>query len=267
MKKIVINEFKKFFNGKIFIFELLLIVGLCLIAIDAYKEMSVIAINNLSKAQFYSDDMKAALINIDGITFAKLFLTDFIYKGYFSFFLIFTVITAVNTFSADRESGNMKFTLLTGIDRNTLIMGKLIFMFFAILATVIFNIVFSVVVGDIFFGVSTVVVGEFLELIVLNLFAVFPAVAMTVLVALISQIRISSKVIMAIGIIYAFVMGVLDTSTLTYRFSPIGALSLFPDDVPVINSMFITCGIVSIAYIFVGIVLIIIISPKYEYYE
>lgn len=266
MFKIIRNEFKKFFSGKIFIFELLLIVGLCGIAVSAYKEMSEIAINNLPKAQYYAEDLKETLININGVLFAKLFLTDFIYKGYFSFFLIFTIIIAVTTFSSDRESGNMKFTLLAGADRNTLIMGKLMFLFLVIIVTVIFNIILSLAVGMIFFGVSAAS-EDLMALIVINFLAVLPAAAATVLTAVISQVRMNSKAVMAVGMVFAFAMGMLDTSTQTYWFSPIGALSLFPENVPVMNRTLMICSIVSAVYICVGMAVLKVISSKYEYYE
>ena len=173
----------------------------------------------------------------------------------------------MNPFSVDRESGNMKFTLLTGIDGKTLIMGKLIFMFLNVIEAIIFNIIISLAAGVIFFGIPQGASQEIPELIILNLCAVFPAMAAVVLVALISQARMSCKAVMAVGIVFAFVMGMADTFTSTYQFSPVGAFSLFADDIPVINSTLITCVIVSFVYICLGVVAIRIISSKYEYYE
>ncbi len=266
MKEIVKNEFKKLVKGKIFIFELLLLVGLCCIAVKAYGEMSEIVLNNLPKSKFYSEEMKTVLSEIDGVIFAKLFLTDFIYKGYFSFFLIFVVIIAVNTFSVDRESGNMKFALLTGVDKNSIVIGKIIYMICAIFVSLVINLVLSLTIGIIFFGISSSP-KELMELILLNFFSILPATAITVFIALISQIRISSMAIVAIGIVFALLMGILDTTTLTYHFSPIGALSRFASNYPRLDGPLITCYIVSIAYICVGVVLIKAISKKYEYYE
>lgn len=266
MNKIVKNEFRKFFKGKIFIFEILLIVGLCLLGVTAYKDMVDITVNNLPKAQTYSEALKDTLRDLDGAGFAKLFLTDFIYKSYFSFFLIFIVITAVNVFSDDRESGNMKFTILTGVERNTVIIGKLAFMVCSILLTVLFNLVLSLVVGTIFFGAPASAEGV-LEVVGITLLAVIPAFAITVFIALLSQIKISSKIIMAAGIVFTFIMGVLDTLAGTARFSPIGSLSVFSENIPAINHQLLTGCVVSAVYIAVGVIAMVIVSSKYEYYE
>ena len=266
MTKIVKNEFRKFFKGKIFIFEFLLIIGLCLLGVTAYKDMVDITVNELPKSQTYSEALKDTLRSMDGAEFSKLFLTDFIYKSFFSFFLIFIVITAVNVFSDDRESGNMKFTILTGVDRNTVILGKLIFMVCSIFMTVIFNLVLSLVVGTIFFG-APASMDTVLEVVGMTLLAVVPAFAITVFIALLSQIKISSKIIMAVGIVFTFIMGVLDTLTGTSRFSPIGSLSVFSDNVPAINHQLLTGCAVSAVYVAVGIAAMILISSRYEYYE
>lgn len=266
MSTIIKNEFRKFFKGKVFIFEILLIIGLCLIGITAYKDMVNITVNDLPKASTYSDELKAVLKHLDGAGFAKLFLTDFIYKSYFSFFLIFIVITAVNVFSDDRESGNMKFTILTGAKRNTVIIGKLIFMACMIILTVLFNLVVSLAAGIIGFGVPASF-ESVLEVTGITFLAVVPAFAITVFIALLSQIKISSKIIMAASIVFTFIMGVIDTLTGAARFSPIGALSSFSEKLPAMSSQLLSGCAVSAIYIAVGIAAMVVVSSKYEYYE
>ncbi len=61
-------------------------VGLCVLSIVAYKDMANIAAEELPRAEAYSDEFTNVLMNMNGVAFAKLFLTDFIYKDYISFF-------------------------------------------------------------------------------------------------------------------------------------------------------------------------------------
>lgn len=265
MSKIVRNEFKKFFRGKIFIFEILLIVGLCVMSISAYGDMSDIAIEHLPKEETFSANLKMVLTNLNAVSFTKLFLTDYIYKAYFSFFSIFLVLIAVSTFSEDRESGNMKFTILTGMKSNTVVIGKLIFMAFEILLTIVFNLVLSFIVGAVSFG-SMIDVKELLEVVGISFLSFFPAFTIAAFVAFISQIRANSKVIMTVGITAVFMMSILDATTKTFKFSPIGAFSLFPD-VPVLSSDLFICCSVSVVYTLVLIVMLMIVLSKDEYYE
>ena len=199
--------------------------GLFTLGVIAYKDMADIAAKNLPRAQFYTEEFKSVLMNMNGVTFAKLSLTDFIYKNNLPFFLIFVVIHTVNTFSSDRENGTMKFTLLTGVDKETLIAGKLMFMASSIGMIVLLNILLSLAIGCFFFGGT----GDFIQIIEyigISLLAILPGLSMAVIVAVLSQIRISSKIIMAIGLITVLVLGMLDTMTATNRFRRLGSFDL-----------------------------------------
>jgi len=266
MVKIIQNEFRRFFSSKIFIFEIILMIGLCALSVVAYKDMANMAAENLPRAEAYSEEMTQVLLNMNGVSFAKLFLTDFIYKDYISFFLIFIVIFAVNTFSSDRENGTMKFTLLTGVDQGTLIGGKLVFMACAIGVILLFNMVLSLLVGFIFFGGKCDFV-QLIEYIGINMLSILPGLSIAVIVALLSQIRVSPKVIMGIGLIVVFVLGMLDAMTATKQFSPVGALSHFYDCIPSIDSTLLVRYLVSLAYCIVGSIALRGITKEYEYYE
>lgn len=266
MVKIVQNEFKKFFSSKTFIFEILLMVGLCVLSIVAYKDMANIAAEELPRAEAYSDEFTNVLMNMNGVAFAKLFLTDFIYKDYISFFLLFVVIYAVNTFSSDRENGTMKFTLLTGVDQKTLIAGKLVFMACAIGVILLFNMVLSLLVGFIAFGGKCDFL-QLLEYIGLNALTILPGLAIAVIVAVLSQIRVSSKVIMGVGLVMVFILGMLDAMTPTIHFSPVGALSHFSAQIPAIDPTLLLRYLVSLVYCVVGSLALLGITKNYEYYE
>ena len=266
MVKIIQNEFRKFLSGKAFVFEILLMAGLFTLGVIAYKDMADIAAKNLPRAQFYTEEFKSVLMNMNGVTFAKLSLTDFIYKNNLPFFLIFVVIHTVNTFSSDRENGTMKFTLLTGVDKETLIAGKLMFMASSIGMIVLLNILLSLAIGCFFFGGT----GDFIQIIEyigISLLAILPGLSMAVIVAVLSQIRISSKIIMAIGLITVLVLGMLDTMTATNRFSPIGALSIYADQIPSFNQALLLRCLGSLAYCIVGFILLKGITKNYEFYE
>ena len=266
MVKIVQNEFKKFLSGKTFIFEILLMTALFTVGVVAYRDMADIAAENLPRAQYYSEEFKTVLMNMDGITFAKLSLTDFIYKNNLPFFLIFIVIHTVNTFSSDRENGTMKFTLLTGVDKGTLITGKLVFTTSSIGVIVLLNMFLSLVIGFFSFGVS----GDFIQIIEyigISLLAILPGLSTAVIVAVISQIRISSKIVMAIGLVSVLVSAMLDTMTSTNRFSPAGALSVFSDQIPCLSTALLTRCLVSLVYCVVGFILLKGITKEYEFYE
>lgn len=264
--KVAKNEFKKFFNGKFFIFEFILITGLCCLAITAYEDMANIAVNNLPRSETYSNELKNCLLNIDCLNFSRLFLTDFIYKGYFSFYILFVVLIAANIFSNDRENGNMKFTLLTGINIKYMYMGKYLFMFGVSTITVLFHLFISILVGKIFFHGALLNI-ELLEILGLSFFAVLPAMAISVIISLISQTKLSYKLVIGTGIVITITFGMLDTLSSSRKFSPIGALSIYNESIPVINNEWIICIFVSLLYIIIGMSLLFSFSHKYEYYE
>ncbi len=264
--KIIQNEFKKFFAGKTFVFEVLLMIGLFSVGVIAYRDMANIVAENLPRAHEYTEDFKNVLMNMDGVAFAKLSLTDFVYKNNLPFFLIFIVIHTVNAFSSDRENGTMKFTLLTGVDNGTLMTGKLVFIACSIGVIVLLNIFLSLVIGFFSFGGTGSLI-PIAEYIGISLLAIIPGFAMAVIIAVLSQIRISSKIIMAIGLIAVLVMGMLDTMTATNRFSPIGALSIFSEQMPSLSQALLTRCLVSLVYCVVGFFLLNVISKEYEFYE
>ena len=266
MVKIIKNEFRKFFYNKAFIFEVLFMVGLCALAVVAYKDMAETVIKNLPKAQSLSEEIKNALLNLNGTVFSTLFLTDYIYKSYFSFFLIFIVTNAVHLFSFDRENGTMKFSLLTGVERETLLYWKLLFIVLKIVSVVFFNMVLSLLIGMFFFGKISDL-NQIIEYAGIGLCSILPGVSTAMLIALLSQIHTSSKAVMGIGLLAVLVLGMLDTMTDAHWFSPIGVLSIFYNEVPKINSTLLTHCFVSLIYCVVGFIILRGIVRKYEFYE
>lgn len=266
MLAIVKNEARKHISGKSFLIELFLIVGLCLIASTAYSDMAIITKDNLPKAQYYSLELKSALSNLNAEVFSRLFLTDYIYKGYFSFFLVFTAIKAINTFSVDKESGNMKYTLLTGVKMKKLFAGKMLFLLLSTLFTIFLTYSFSFLIGCFRFGLGFLL-SDVSESILVAIFSAVPAFVLITLIAFLSQIIPSSKIITAITLILVFVLGVFDTTTSTYRFSPFGGLSLFSEGVPVLNNTLVTCSFVSFLYLVILLFVLFVSVPKNEFYE
>lgn len=264
--KITKNEFIKFLHGKKFIFIMALIIGMCGIAAVAYKDMVNIVVNNLPKAETYSNEMKYILLHINGVNFSKLFLTDFIYKGYFSFYILFIVLIAADVFSVDNESGNMKFTLLTGVKVSQLFTGKIVYMSCVSFAIVLFHFIVSVIVGQFVFG-GDCLSSELVQVLVLSICAVFPAVAIAVIVALLSQFRVSSKTIIGCGIALSLILGVADTLSKSKYLSPIGVLSIFNESVPSIKNEIAVCLFSSGVYLIIGIFILYFIIRKRDYFE
>lgn len=264
--RIIKNEFIKFFHGKKFIFIMALIIGMCGLAAVAYKDMANIAVNNLPKAETYSDEMKHILMHINGVNFSKLFLTDFIYKGYFSFYILFIVLIAADVFPIDNESGNMKFALLTGVKSSQLFMGKIAYMFCVSLAIVLFHFVVSVIFGQFVFG-GACLTFDLLQLLLLTAFAVLPAVSMAVIIALLSQLKLTSKIIIGCGIALSLILGVADTLSKSKYLSPIGALSIFNESVPIIKNEIAICLFSSCLYLVIGIFVLYLIIHKRDYFE
>ncbi|MEE1155592.1 MAG: ABC transporter permease subunit [Acutalibacteraceae bacterium] len=264
---IVKNEFIKLLRSKKYIYLLGLIVFLCAMSVYAYSEMRTIAINNLPKAATYSQELKEILFNLSGVNFSRIFLSDFIYKDFFSFFILFIVIFATDVFANDKESGNMKFTLLSGVGVNQLYIGKTIFMICISVCTVIFHTLLALLVGQIFFG-GSIIIADLFEIIVITLLAVLPATSLSLVLAIISQFGCHSKIVVGIGMAMAIIFGVVDTfSVEVSRFSPIGVLSSFSGSVPFINDNVFPNTIGNIIYIVIGIIVLLLIANKQDYYE
>ncbi len=255
MKKIFIvcnNEFVKFLSSKKIWFIVVLLIGMSILGAIAYGDMKNDVIDNLPKAELYSDELKIMLLNLSGLNFTRLFLTDIIYKPYFSIYLVFIVLIAVDIFAIDEESGNMKFTLLTGLKLSELIIGKFVFILFISCIFAFSNFIISFSIGQLYFG-GVIYLKDFFSIVILTILAVFPAISISGIVFLFSQSGINSKVILGCSILMLLILGLADTYTVSKMFSPIGAMSVFIEDVPKINIKFLICIGISIAYSMISI--------------
>lgn len=271
MRKIICNEWEKYRRSKLFLFEIVLIIGLAVLGCMAYIDMMNNVKAGLPRANAYSEDIKYILMHMNGIRFSRLFLTDFVYKSFFSFFILFVVIHTADIFAADREKGMLKFTLLTGVDRRIVTGGKILFVACISTGLVLFQFVVSLFVGCIRFGTGHITWQNTLcELGIccgLSMAAVLPACAIAVIVAVLSQFHVSSRIVMGGGIFLAFVLGILDTMTMSGLISPIGVLSIFSDELPTLSAnVFLRCT-VSVGYIAVESVLLFAVVEKNELFE
>ena len=68
---------------------------------------------------------------------------------------------------------------------------------------------------------------QLLEYIGITALTILPGLAIAVIVAVLSQIRISSKVIMGVGLVMVFILGMLDAMTPTIHFLPLVLSRIF----------------------------------------
>ena len=83
MMCIIKNEYVKLFKEKKVYIIILFLIAMCILGIVAYSEMQTIVLTGNPKMGKYSDELITILSDLNGIRFAQLFLTDFIYKDFF----------------------------------------------------------------------------------------------------------------------------------------------------------------------------------------
>lgn len=258
------NETIRFLNEKK-LYVIFAIIGvLVILATVAYKDMiNNVLIDDIRSAG-YSEEFKGLLQSFSGINFSKMCLTDFIYKPYFSIYLIFIAIIAVNVFSNDYKSGNLKFTLLTNTSVAQVYIGKILFMVVVSLMIVTINLILSLIIGQIAFG-GSIILSELLNVVLLYLIAIIPAVVFSLIIGIVSLTKLNSNIIIgsAIGIIIT--LGIIDTLTNFKYISPVGILSFFESNIPIISEeILISCGI-SIVYILLLSFGVIEVSKRMDY--
>jgi ABC-type transport system involved in multi-copper enzyme maturation permease subunit len=264
--KITLNELKKFIRSKKFYVLCFLIIGLALLAVYAYNEMAQNVMTNSPKIKGYSEELKTILVNLNGTNFARLFLTDFIYKNFFSIFIIFILLISIDIFGIDKEIGTFKFTLLTGVKVWEVYIGKIVAIALISLAIVSSNLITSFALGQIFFD-TNFNVQNFSTVVLLYLSSVIPAIIISLLIAILCLSKVSSKVLTIVGILFVFIFGTVDSLTITKYFSPIGLLSVFSDCLPQINRTFTQCLSTAITYIIILSLSLIITSKKVDYFN
>ncbi len=264
--KITFNELNKFFRSKKFYVLCFLIVGLAILAVIAYRDMALNVITNSSKSENYSEELKIVLRNLNGINFSRLFLTDFIFKSFFSIFVIFILLISIDVFCIDKESGNFKFTLLTGVKVWEAYIGKIIAMILIASLIIFSNLFISFILGQIFFD-SELNMQNLYTVFLLYFSSIVPAIIISLIIALSCLSKISSKLLSIIGILFTFILGTVDSLTVTKYFSPIGLLSVFSDCLPQINKPFTQCFSTAITYIFILFIPLFILSKKVDYFE
>lgn len=250
VNKIFENEVMKFLSSKKMKFIILFIVGMTILAAYAYNDMANAVAAGLEKTINYPDDLKTFLANISGTNFMLAFLSDVIYRSELPFYLIFIVIIAVEVFSEDYQRGTLKFTLLTGVECKDVLLGKFLFMAYISLAIALINFVFSFIVGQIVFG-GNVFNDVLLEVLILTVLVVAPAMALSSIIFLLSQTNLSSKIIMIFGILFTIFIGILDAFTGSKRFSPVGAIGMFNNEIPSTSAEYYAAIGVSIIYVIV----------------
>ncbi len=89
MLNVLKNETIKFINEKKLYIMLGVIFVLVILGVIAYKDMINNVMTGDARIETYSQEFITILQNFNGVTFSKMFLLDFIYKPYFSIYLIF----------------------------------------------------------------------------------------------------------------------------------------------------------------------------------
>ncbi|MGL5353730.1 MAG: hypothetical protein ACRDA5_10485 [Clostridium sp.] len=242
------NEMIRFLNEKKLYILLAVVMGLVILGTVAYKDMINNVVSSNIKSNSYSDEVKVLLQSFSGISFSKMCLVDFIYKPYFSIYLIFIAIIAANVFSNDYNSGNLKFTLLTNTSPAQVYIGKILFMAVVSLMIVSINLVLSLLVGQIAFG-GEIIIKELLNVVGLYLMATIPGVAFSLIIGIVSLTKLKPNIIVGSSIGFIITLGIIDSLTNFKYVSPVGVLSFFENNIPTISSgILISCGI-SIIYI------------------
>ena len=264
MLNVLKNETIKFINEKKLYIMLGVIFVLVILGVIAYKDMINNVMTGDARIETYSQEFITILQNFNGVTFSKMFLLDFIYKPYFSIYLIFISIIAVNVFSNDYKSGNLKFALLTNTTVTQLYLGKVLFMMLVSTIIVSINFILSLILGQIAFG-GSIPVAELLEVLVLYFISVIPAVAFSLIISLISLTKLSPNVIIGASIGVIILFGIIDTLTKFKYISPIGILSFFEQGIPSFNIlMIISLGMAVIYILLLSIGLVKVIN-KVDY--
>ena len=96
MLNVLKNETIKFINEKKLYIMLGVIFVLVILGVIAYKDMINNVMTGDARIETYSQEFITILQNFNGVTFSKMFLLDFIYKPYFSIYLI---VWRINTSS------------------------------------------------------------------------------------------------------------------------------------------------------------------------
>ena len=133
--------------------------------------------------------------------------------------------------------------------------------------TVIFNTLLAIIVGQFAFGGSFRII-DLMEIIAISLIAILPATAISLIIAIISQYKCNSKIVIGIGMAISLIFGVIDTYSIEVsRFSPIGTLSSFGESIPFLNSNILLNAMGNIIYIIVGLIILLLIANRQDYYE
>ena len=238
---------------------------MCILAILAYSDMEEIVLNRNPRMNSYPDKLIATLSELNGIRFAQLFLSDFIYKGFFFLYILSIVILTADIFAYDRENGTLKYTLLTGVTTKQVILGKVVVISALAFGLALLNFLISILLGVSFFGVSSFRMKELAIVLLMNILAAFPGIAMGMIVSILSLSRLAAKSVLIICIGFSFILGIADTVTLSKFYSPIGTLFLFNENFPYITTDYAKSLIVSFIYIVVLMGLMLTKGKKIEY--
>lgn len=266
--KTIKNELIKFMYGKKIIIIAFFI--FCMICLSAcvYTEMQNIAVMGLPKSLSYSNEFKSILTNMSGINFSYLVLTEILYKPILSFYLVFIALIAIDVFAIDSENGTRNTMLNTGISAKQIIKGKLLFMFLISMFIVLFNFIISIVIGKIVFA-GNLTIFNTTNLLVTSLVIILPALSVSIIIALLSESDINSKLITLISIGMIIILGFAGNFFDSFRIiSPIGAASVFNDNfsIPKLNGELILCATVSFTYFIVVYILLNNVISNKDYY-
>lgn len=264
MFNVLKNETIKFINEKKLYIILGIVFVLVILGVIAYKDMINNVIIGDARIETYSQDFITTLQSFNGVTFSKMFLSDFIYKPYFSIYLIFILIIAVNVFSNDYKSGNLKFALLTNTTVTQLYLGKVVFMMLVSTMIVSINFLLSLIVGQIAFG-GSIIIAQLVEVLVLYFMSIIPAVVFSLIISLISLTKLSSNIIIGGSIGAIILFGIIDTLTKFRYVSPIGILSFFQEGIPAFNNSMIISLSMALMYIILLSIGLVKITNKVDY--
>lgn len=188
MLKVIKNEFFKMFNGrKIYILNMLVI--LCMVINEILSKKAAIQTHNSTQIIFSSSIFNVAM---------KPLLP------------VVMVIIVAEIFTEDYIEGTMKFTLMTGIKRSEIVLGKLISLaaYAVIFVTVTF--IFTYISQSIIYGT-----GLNLDLIYdlkVCISVIIPLICFSIVVSLAAIIINNNGMVIAVGIIAYVIMMIFDIS-------------------------------------------------------
>jgi ABC-2 type transport system permease protein len=125
---------------------------------------------------------------------------------------MFMALVVAETFTEDYSHGTMKFSLMTGVKRSELILGKLVFIALYAVIFLVVTFVSSYIIGTITLG--TGIKGEFFNNLIFNVklcsSVILPLISFSIVLSFVALLINNSGAMVGFGIGVAVIMFVLD---------------------------------------------------------